>query len=165
MQKIYAPFIVSSPDHLVAFAEILSQRAWWKALFGTIEVPAGFPRLYVGRKAVPVVFFAKGQLTVFDRQMDFRSVAPGANNGARYEHVRTGFSFDLLYPAIVRIERFELPKPFIKYFNMNWVRIITEAPGVPPDLLLSLTGSGTEMRAIRQANDQLFRELQLKLGV
>lgn len=82
---------------------------------------------------------------------------------ARYEHVRTGFSFDLPYPALVRVERYELPKPFIKYFNMNWVRIITDAPGVPPDLLLSLTGSGTEMRTIRQTNDLLFRELQLKL--
>lgn len=96
--------------------------------------------------------------------MDFRSVAPGANNGMKYDYINTSFSFDISYESIIRIERFEASNPTIKYFNINWVRIIIDSQNSPKDLLLSLTGSGTEMSNINTTNDVLFHELQSKIA-
>lgn len=163
MQKTYRPFIISSPNHLNQFDEIQRGNPWWKLLLGISKVPADFPRTYVGSKAVAVNFFAKGELTLFERQMDFRSVAPGANNGMKYDYINTSFSFDIFYESIIKIERFEASNPTIKYFNINWVRIIIDSPGSPKDLLLSLTGGGAEMSSINTNNDSLFYELQSKI--
>ena len=164
MQKIYSPLIISSPAHLAQFNDIKRQNPWWKMLLGLQKLPAGFPRVYVGSKPVQVVFFAKGQLTLFERQADFRSAAPGFDNGQRYEHIQTAFSFDIPYSAITRVERYQTPDPFIKYFGFNWVRILVDDPAAPNDLLLSLTGSGTQMQQLNRLNDELFAELQAKVA-
>jgi len=94
--------------------------------------------------------------------MDFRSVAPGANNGMNYDNINTSFSFDIFYESITRIERYKASNPTIKHFNINWIRIMIDSPDSPKDLLLSLTGSGTEMSNINTTNDVLFNELQSK---
>lgn len=133
-------------------------------LLGLQKLPAGFPRVYMGNRPVQVVFFAKGQLTLFERQVDFRSAPPGFDNGQRYAHIQTSFSLDLPYSAITRVERYQAPDPFIKYFNFNWVRILVDDPAVPGDLLLSLTGSGTQMQHLNQQNDALFADLQAKVA-
>lgn len=163
MPKDYAPILISSPAHLAAFSDSKRNSPWWKLLLGINQIPAGFPRVYVGGNAVPVNFFAKGQLRLFEHQLDFRARPPGFDNGQRYAHVNSDFSFEFPYSAITRVERYEASEPFIKHFNLNWVRLCVDAPAIPGDLLLSLTGSGTQMARINQTNDALYEELQAKV--
>jgi hypothetical protein len=164
MPQTYTPCIISSPAHLAQFADIKRQNPWWKMLLGLQKLPAGFPRVYVGNKPVQVVFFAKGELTLVEQQATFRAAAPGFDNGQRYEHINTAFGFDLPYSAITQVERYQAPDPFIKYFNFNWVRIIVDDPAAPNDLLLSLTGSGTQMQQLHRQNDALFADLQARVA-
>ncbi|RZL15501.1 MAG: hypothetical protein EOO62_03830 [Hymenobacter sp.] len=163
MNQDYSPLLVSCPAHLARFGEIKQQNPWWRMLLGLHKIPEGFPRAYVGGNAVPVNFFAKGSLHLGEQQFTFASRDPGFDNGQRYAHITPDFHFDLPYASLTRVERYEPPAAYIKYFNLNWVRIQLSAPNAPDDLLLSCTGSGTEMSLIHQGNELLYNELQAKL--
>jgi hypothetical protein len=163
MHQDYSPLLVSSPAHLARFAEIKRQNPWWRLLLGMNKIPAGFPRAYVGGNAVPVNFFAKNSFHLVEQQLTFASRDPGFDNGQRYAHITPDFHFELPYASLMQVERYEPPAAYIKYFNLNWIRIQLSAPNVPDDLLLSCTGSGTEMSLIHQTNELLYNELQAKL--
>lgn len=68
----------------------------------------------------------------------------------------------LYKPISTRVERYEAAEPASKYFNLNWVRIHVSGPDAPGDLLLSSTGSGTQMNRIAQTNELLYQQLQAK---
>jgi hypothetical protein len=129
---------------------------------GPAKAAGGLSARLHGKQARASRIFAKGELTLFEQQADFRSAAPGFDNGLRYEYIQTAFSFDIPYSSITRVERYQAPAPLIKYFSFNWVRIIVDDPAAPNELLLSLTGSGTQMQHLNQLNDALFADLQAK---
>ena len=163
MPTDYTPVIISSVEHLTRFSDIQRTSPWWRILLGINKLPADFPRVYLGGNAIQVNFFAKGELRLFERQLDFQARAPGFDNGQRYAHVDQTFQNAFPYARITRGGRYELAEPFIKRFNINWVSLRVNAPNTPSDLLLSLTGSGTQMARINQMNDVLYRELQAKV--
>lgn len=56
-------------------------------LLGLTKIPEDFPRVYVGSRAVPVNFLAKGSLELGEQQLSFESLDPDFNNGQRYCHI------------------------------------------------------------------------------
>lgn len=163
MATDYSPLLVSSPAHLARFAELKRQNPWWRLLLGLTKLPEDFPQVYVGGNAVAVNFFAKGCLRLGEQRVIFESLAPGFDNGQRYAHITPDFYFDFSYSSLTRVERYEPPVAYIKYFNLNWVSLQVSAPHTPGTLLLSATGSGTAMALIKQTNEALYNELRAKL--
>ncbi len=130
-------------------------------LLGLTKIPEDFPRVYVGSRAVPVNFLAKGSLELGE-QLSFESLDPGSDNGQRYRRIAPDLHVVLPYARITRVARYEAAEPTIKYFNLKWVRIHVSDPDTPSDLLLSSIGGGTQMKRIAQTNELLYQQLQAK---
>ena len=151
---------LSSVAHLRDFEQVLGRASTLAKMFGQFPLPPGFPHLamYGGLMRVPVVMQAMGQLEVREDMLRFapRAYSPPL---ASYRDLQERRALNIDASSLLRVERFELEKPFMKHFNVRWVRVITPAPGLPGDFLLCQGGQGPLMQKVRQGTDAIAAAL------
>jgi len=165
MQEMYKPIWISAIAHLEKFSSIMEKNPWWKVLLSMHKVPADFPQVQLGSKGHPIVFFAKGELKVYERQIDFRSDTVDSTGKLQYKNVRTDVNFEIDYASFRKVERYLHPKPFMKAFNISWISITYSNNGSTNDILLSKGGTGLDMGSIKTANDSLFEQIRMRAGL
>jgi len=72
MQKAFSTVMVSSIEHMNSFSEISRSNSIWKTLLFLNKIPSDFPQMKSLGRALPIVFFAKGALQIFEREIDFK---------------------------------------------------------------------------------------------
>jgi len=73
MQKTFSTVWVSSIEHMNSFNEISSSNSIWKVLLFLNKVPSDFPQMKSVGRILPIVYFAKGMLQIFEREIDFKA--------------------------------------------------------------------------------------------
>ena len=159
MTQTFENIWISSIEHLDKFNAIAKSNAWWKTIFGNNKIPPGFPQVSMGTKHIPVVFFAKGTLQLFERQIEFHPNRFEPDNGKVYRNLNIDFRFELPYKSI-ELSSYLNPKPFMHAFNIQWLKLSgtnTEFPNI------LLSSGGTRMSHIKRENEELLELLTDKI--
>jgi hypothetical protein len=159
MTQTFENIWISSVEHLDEFNAITKSNSWLKKIFGNNKIPPGFPQVRMGAKYIPVVFFAKGSLQLFERQIEFHPNRFEPENGKVYRNLNIDFRFELPYKSI-EISSYSNPKPFMGAFNIQWLKL-SGTNGDFPDILLS--SGGTRMSHIKSVNEELLELLTDKI--
>jgi hypothetical protein len=159
MTQTFENIWISSVEHLDEFNAIAKSNGRWKTIFGNNKIPPGFPQVILGTKHIPVVFFAKGSLQLFERQIEFHPNRFEPENGKVYRNLNIDFRFELQYKSI-EISSYLNPKPFMRTFNIQWLKLSGTNSELPNILLSS---GGTRMNHIKRENEELFKLLMDKI--
>jgi hypothetical protein len=136
---------------------------WWKIILNIHKIPAEFPQVKFGVYGLPLVYFSRGELALYERQIDFRSDSIDRIDKLKYKNLRVDFNFEIEYSSIKKIESYLNPKPFMKSFNLSWLRLSLSNNNPFNDLLFSI--GGTDIEYIKKTNDTLFTEIKLRTGL
>jgi len=161
---------VSSRDHLANFGAVLKATPWYRKLMGRIDVPEGFPQVVMGSRVFPVVYLARGQLTVEDKEIkfqvrqddnaDFKSlptIALASMPATSYRNLDKSLSFVANSDEVAILGRFQA-KQGSSYYAINWVEM--KVPSIQHPVLLCVGGAGPSMSLIRQETDRLLEEIR-----
>jgi hypothetical protein len=154
----FYPVWISNIEHLDTLLNIYKLNNRIKKLVGSFEIPPNFP--YIQATLPPpshkvyVVFFANGSVNINDNNVIFNS-SPIEIAGDKVHNLKENFHFDLESKDISSIERFKHQKPIIQYWNINWIRIITEKNDFLKDFLICVGGEGPSMKIINEQTDKL----------
>ena len=161
MTRTFDDIWISSIEHLNSLNEITKTNGWWKTVLGKNKIPPGFPQVNVGAKYIPVVFFVKGTLQLFERQIEFHPNRFEPENGKKYRNLNIDFRFELPYDSI-ELSVYSNPKPFIRSFNIQWLKLSGKNNEFP-DILLS--SGGKRMSQIKKENEKLLGLLTAKIAL
>jgi hypothetical protein len=161
MTRTFDDIWISSIEHLNSLNEITKTNGWWKTVLGKNKIPPGFPQVSVGGKYIPVVFFVKGTLQLFERQIEFHPNRFEPENGKKYRNLNIDFRFELPYDSI-ELSVYSNPKPFMRSFNIQWLKLSGKNNEFP-DILLS--SGGKRMSQIKKENEKLLGLLTAKISL
>jgi hypothetical protein len=65
----------------------------------------------MGVRLFPIVFFSKGSLQIFERQIEFHAYSFDSKDKKEYSNLKTNFRFELEYKSI-QIDYYLYPEPF-----------------------------------------------------
>ena len=159
MTETFDNIWISSVAHLDEFTTITQSNGWWRTILGKNKIPSDFPQVSTGSRYVPVVFIAKGSLQLFERQIEFHPNRFEPANGKQYRNLDIDFRFELPYNS-VELSVYSNPKPFMRAFNIQWLKL-SGTNHEFPDILLS--SSGTRMSQIKKENETLTKLLKDKV--
>jgi hypothetical protein len=159
MTQTFENIWISSVEHLNEFNAITKSNSLWKKIFGNNKIPPGFPQVSMGTKYIPVVFFAKGSLQLFERQIEFHPDRFEPENGKVYRNLNIDFRFELQYKSI-ELSSYCNPKPFMRAFNIQWLKL-SGTNNEFPNILLS--SGGSKMSHIKRENEELLELLTDKI--
>jgi hypothetical protein len=160
MQKTFPTVWISSIDHLNSFSLITQKNSWWKLILAINKVPKDFPQVKMGIRSLPIVFFSQGQLRIFERQIDFKTTISNLPD-KRYSNLKNDFSFEIEYSSI-KVERYLHPKPFMKAFNIQWIKLSILNNISFDHILLSFGDEGIRMKQIEEINQQIFEAVKIR---
>lgn len=155
---IFHPVWVSSTNHMDTFADIVYNASGWQKALGLYTMPPSFPHIVNFIFRLPVVFFAKGTLSIESETVSFTADSPRTLS-SKYRNVQTELNFQLAAGAIKSIERYRHPNPFMEHYNIDWVRVRTREDVLAGDFLLCVGGTGPFMGKIRHRTDELHEAL------
>jgi hypothetical protein len=116
-----------------------------------------------------MVFYANGVLEINSTHLTFRSIPRPpllAVLGNIEKNLRLDVAFRIARDEIVKIEPYEDPSPFMKYFTLPWTRLYTSHDGDLADFLVTVGGNSSLMGRLRRRNEQLLATLtKLQFGV
>ncbi len=150
---------ISSIKHLNAFSEITRSNGWWKTLLGRGEIPEGFPQVSNGSKYVPIAYFVKGSLQLYERQIEFHPYRFEPDNGKIYRNLNIDFRFELPYESI-QISVYSSPTPLMHSINIQWLKLSSRNNAFPEMLISS---GGKNMSQIKKDNEKLLGLLTAKI--
>jgi len=159
MTRTFDNIWISSVEHLEEVNRIARSNGWWRTVIGKNKMPAGFPQVRMGTRYIPVVFFAKGSLQLFERQIEFHPNRFEPVNGKEYRNLNIDFRFELQYNSF-ELSVYSIPNPFMRAFNIQWLKLSGTNKEFP-DILLSF--SGTRMNHIKKENETLIKLLKDKI--
>ncbi len=114
----------------------------------------------MGNRKYPVVFYAEGSLTLFEREIEFKADLNATLNNGEYFNLIGDLRLEFHY-ELIKVDRFTHPKPFMKAFNISWIKIVPKNIAENP-ILLSVGGSGFNYKQIEKANEELYQLLKMK---
>jgi hypothetical protein len=159
MTRTFDNIWISSVKHLEEVNRIARANGWWRTMIGNNKMPSDFPQVRMGTRFIPVVFFAKGSLQLFERQIEFHPNRFEPVNGKEYKNLNIDFRFELPYNSF-ELGSYSDPKPFMRAFNIQWLKL-SGAANEYPEILLSF--SGTRMNQIKKENETLHKLLRDKI--
>jgi len=164
------PVWVSSRDHLANFGKVLEATPWYRKLMGRVDTPEGFPQVVMGSRIFPVVYLARGRLTVEDKEINFKArqddsadvktlptIALASIPATRYRNLDKSLSFVANPDEVAILGRFQA-KQGSSFYAINWIEM--KVPSIPHPLLLCVGGNGPSMSRIRQETDRLLEEIR-----
>ena len=161
MQKTVSTVWISSIEHMNKFSEISRSNPIWKVFLSINKVPADFPQMKSNGRILPIVYFSKGVLQIFERQIDFKSHL--SNNDNIYKNIDSYFNFEIQYKDF-KVDRFIHPSPFMKSFNIPWIKLSILNKNPDDHLLISYGAPGVQMTELKYKNDELFEILKEKVN-
>ena len=159
MEQTFDNIWISSIAHQEEFSSIAKSNGWFKTLLGLNKIPADFPQVTSGSKYHPIVYFAKGSLQLFERQIEFHPYRFEPDNSRKYRNLNIDFRFEVQYGSI-RISEYSNPKPFMNKFNIRWLKL-SAINNEFPEILISCGGTG--MGQIKRDNAELLELLTDKI--
>jgi len=163
MQKNFPVIWISSVEHLVAFSALAKMNPWWKLLLGINKVPGDFPYVKIGSRKYPLVCFSEGSLDLYERELKYKANWHPSTIKNEYFNLKRELSFEFEYNSI-KVSRFKHPKPFMKAFNIDWVKLTLPGNYGSDHILLSVGGSGIKLSQITKPNDEIFEFLKNKIN-
>ncbi len=159
MTETFDNIWISTVAHLDEFTAITQSNGWWRTMLGKNKIPSDFPQVSTGSRYTPVVFIAKGSLQLFERQIEFHPNRFEPANGKQYRNLNIDYRFELPYNT-VELTEYSNPKPFMRAFNIQWLKL-SLTNNEFPDILLS--SAGTRMSQIKKENETLTKLLKDKI--
>lgn len=159
MTETFDNIWISTVAHLDEFTAITQSNGWWRTMLGKNKIPSDFPQVSTGSRYTPVVFIAKGSLQLFERQIEFHPNRFEPANGKQYRNLNIDYRFELPYNS-VELTEYSNPKPFMRAFNIQWLKL-SLTNNEFPDILIS--SAGTRMSQIKKENETLTKLLKDKI--
>jgi hypothetical protein len=154
----FYPVWVSNIEHLDTLININRLNNRIKIIMGSFEIPPNFPYIQAAfpppSHKVYVVFFANGLLNINDNSILFQS-SPIEIAQDKVYNLKEDYHFKLESKNIISIDRFEHSKPLIQYWNINWIRIITNNNDLLKDFLLCVGSEESSMKIINEQTGKL----------
>jgi hypothetical protein len=151
------PAWIATDEHLEAFARIKASRPMWLVMFLGYKMPPDMPAILIGWRAVPLVHFSSGVLTVRDRGFEFAARDPSTNT-MHYRGLRNDLTFEITREQIISVER-DAGLKIARYFQPPFLRVRTTAQGWLSNFLVCAGGRGPSMKHIRERTDELYEAL------
>lgn len=161
MQQTIESTWISSVEHLDAFTSVNKSNPWWRLLLGVNKIPYDFPQVRIGSKKFPLVYFSEGLLSVYERQLEFKARKSANAGRASFINLNEELAFAIDY-SLLKPGRYLYPKPFLKAFNIPWIKISGASVDGTDDLLISVSGLGLNLKQITEVNEALFGVLSDK---
>jgi hypothetical protein len=152
---------ISSIRHLDLFYSISLPSSWLKTLLNLNKIPSDYPQVKRGVRLFPIVFFSKGSLQIFERQIEFHAYSFDSMDKKEYTNLKRDFRFELEYKSI-QIDSYLYPKPFMRALNIPWIKISSKNNSFV-DILMSI--EGTRIVKIKDANEGLIEVLRKKIEI
>ena len=126
------------------------------------KIPDDFPQILIGNKALPLIYFWKGELDLFEREMDFRPETLLKSDRFAPHNLRTDLSFSIQFKAIQHVQRYSVSNPFLPLLGIDWIRLqLNETAKLPfTDLLISVGGKSNELKYIQADNNAFYETLK-----
>jgi hypothetical protein len=112
----------------------------------------------IGIVRVPIVLFSSGTLNIINDKITYEA-SQYKVPGSKFCNLSNSLKFSLTPEEVVRIERYQHPEAIIKYYNINWIRVITNNEILKGDFLLTVGGKGPSMKKLRNQTNQLYQAL------
>lgn len=145
-----------------SFSIINQKNPWWKYILALNKIPNDFPQVKSGSRKYPVVLFTKGSLELFERQIDFKSNIIDSTDKLKYINLKD-LNFEIEYSQI-KIEWYLHPKPFLKAFNIPWIKLLISNSNLFNHILISTDGTGIGMNQVRKSNEEIFEAIKIRSG-
>jgi hypothetical protein len=149
---------ISSVDHMSTFTSISKEGYGWKKIFKSKKIPADFPYIKMFLSHYPVVFFSTGVISFSDTQLEF---SPRILTAVKNVRNLVNQSFSLPFNEL-KAERYTYPDPFMKAFNISWVKIDFVENGKAIHYLISAE-SKFGVSSANKANDEIFEKIRNKI--
>ncbi len=162
MQTIFLSVWISSINHMDSFSIINQKNPGWKYILGLNKIPDDFPQVKSGYRKYPVVLFSKGSLEIFERQIDFKSNIIDSSDNLKYSNLKN-LNFEIDYSSI-KIEWYLHRKPFLKAFNISWIKLSISNSNLFDHILISADGTGIGMNQLRKINEEIFEAIKMRSG-
>jgi hypothetical protein len=91
---------ISSIRHLDLLYSISPPGSWFKTLLNLNKIPSDYPQVKKGVRLFPIVFFSKGSLQIFERQIEFHAYSFDSMDKKEYSNLKRDFRFELEYKSI-----------------------------------------------------------------
>jgi hypothetical protein len=156
MQITSADVWISSIPHLNQFSEIAKNNFGLTSFFKKRSIPPGFPYMRMFLSKLPLVLFTTGKLVLTKDKIEYNPARTAAL--FKYKNLDTDFKFDLPYDKL-SVDWFTHPSPFMKSFNISWVKISCTNNHPFEHVLVSNTGTGFTMSQLNKNNNALFEAL------
>jgi hypothetical protein len=146
---------ISSIEHLNTFQEVFKSTNWFRKYVVTnYKIPKNFPHIRCLYQKMPIIFFAQGELHI-NNKMSFYSKSINKILRSKYRNLKDDFELTLERDNIQKIERHKFISPFIKYYTLNWIKIINNESII----LIHCAGYGPLIKKISENTNSLFEQL------
>jgi hypothetical protein len=109
---------VSSVDHLQRFQAL----PWYAKYLGFL--PGDFPAVAIGgRRPIPIVYFASGQLTLSPTEFRFAAHVPDSSYWKSYTNLIEDLSFAVLPKDLLSVSRFDMRQVTSATVRLPFVRV------------------------------------------
>jgi hypothetical protein len=125
LREIY----ISSPDHL----EMFNSLPWYGKWFGIL--PSGFPRIRVGFRSYPAVYFASGSLGITQDQLTVSAATLSSDPRGPHGNLVPGFQLTIAATEVISVQRFDMQQILKRSTPLPFLRVQTTT-GVLRDFLL-----------------------------
>lgn len=149
---------LSSAEHMTEFTAIAKESFGWRKIFKPKKLPPQFPYMKLFFSKYPVVFFANGTLMLSDTYLEF-NISP-KNNSNKYRNLQP-ISFSIPYNEL-KVERYIHKDPFMKSYNITWIKIYYRKNDKMYHYLVSAEGKFS-LAQINRINNKISEELSLKI--
>lgn len=156
LQETFSTVWLSSINHMNQFSEI-TKTPIWKMIFLGVKVPPNFPQIKLGYRVVPIVYFSEGALHIFESKIEFHCDFFSRNGNFRNLRTDTDFEIDFMG---LQVEKYLHPKPFMKSFNIPWIKISSPEYINKDPVLLSFGAVGVSTSQINSTNERIFEILK-----
>lgn len=146
-----------------SFNQLAKKNPWWKILFNINKVPVDFPQVKIGSRTYPIVFYSHGSLTLFERQLDFKASPFDSITSARYFNLNNTIAFEVEF-SYLKIDRYLNPNPFLKAFNIPWIKLSASDNQPFNHILVSYGAEKIKMSEVKKVNNEIFEILKDKIN-
>lgn len=146
---------LSSVDHMNEFTAISKKYYGWKSTFRAKKIPPQFPYIQMFLTRYPIIFFSIGEMNLADAAIVF--------NSQQYNTVKKpknliSRSFSIPYNEL-KVEKYTQPDPFMKSFNITWVKIDFFENHQPNHYLISVD-IPLGVRMANKSNNEIFEKIK-----
>jgi len=152
---------ISSFEHLEQFKEIAPTLKWWKQLLNIQRIEKSFPKVLIGGRPSPILFYSIGELFITDSRIKYKSEEPEKRRNFKYESLDTELIFEIDYDEISRVSFYKDNQPFNEKFNYPWIKIDLIKGN---EILISNNLESGKIEEGLKANNEIFNKIDKNIA-